>query len=159
MGFFDFFRSRSNPPRSSEAANTVEQIASALLVNAIALAKPLLDDKVRRWDIKDPYLLLTLGYISGFIDASYQFTAPRKYDENYVNRLFLNAIETNLGEIDGSSEYLDISRIVASAGGSFISGLQKEAAFMRGTMAGGNDFVSFARSKRPPLSLASLLSE
>ena len=68
--------------------------------------------------------------------------------------MYIDAIKRNLGEIEGAALYI---KNTMQPYGSKIGGLQGFPLFVKGTMAGGNDFVNLVNQKRTPLSLVRLL--
>lgn len=119
------------------------------------LASPFVEEKVKDWDLENPNLMLTLGYLSGYIDAAYQMTQPLKYNEKLVESTFDRRIAKYVSRVSGVDSYLKFSALAGD--GSSIGGMQGDPQFMTGTMAGGSDFVNFRNEKRLPLSLAKLL--
>lgn len=155
MRLFDFFTRRSSTRSEIDEANAALLAAAEESLDAtLTLAKLQLREKVKMWDLENPSLLLTLGYIAGFIDSAYQSTRPTKYDERRVEQMYIDAIKRNLGEIEGAALYI---KNTMQPYGSKIGGLQGFPLFVKGTMAGGNDFVNLVNQKRTPLSLVRLL--
>lgn len=159
MGLFDFFGQRSKKGVATEcSAASVLKAAESSLDTAITFASPYIREKVSRWNLENDDLLLILGYIAGYIDAAYQsIMRSAKYDEMSVEEMYLDAIERNLGDIDGVTAYLKLVRSTKELGVSDIGGLQGMPFFDMGMAVGGTDFVNAAHEKKMAFSLAKLL--
>jgi len=150
MGLFDFLA------RKHRGRTMILVAAMSTLDHAMDMASPFVHERVKRWDLEDPTLLITLGYLSGYIDAAYQLTKPFKYDEKLVDSLFVTQVAKHLTWVPGVEVYLAIFKTGHESG---IGAMQCDPKFMEGAMAGGNDFVNFANDKRMPISLVRLLQE
>jgi hypothetical protein len=116
------------------------EVCETLLDTIMPIAEPDLRGKLNAWDLSDPYLVVTLGYIRGFIDAAYQSSMPKTYDEKYVDPFFIASVEKHLNWVRGIEHYLRICKTTRTAG---VSGLLGEIRFVDAMIIGGNDFVNF----------------
>lgn len=119
---------------------------------AIEVALPQMQEEIPCWDLENPKLLVSLGYIFGYIDAAYQSALNESYDKKFVESVFCSAIERYMGKLPGVEAYVKLRW--TSPDGSLISLLQLYSEFMSGALKGGGDFVRFANEARLPLSLA-----
>jgi len=143
MGIFDFLKGN----RDSQSNKVLQTLLQPLDV-AMDLASSQVEEKVKIWDLENPYLIVTLGYILGWIDAAYQTTRPKKYDEKLVESVFEEAIERYLSEVSGIEIHFELRAAGSSAGGSFIGGLQGEPMFSMGTQVGASDLGDFVSGKK-----------
>jgi hypothetical protein len=123
-------------------AAAAEYYATALgvLGEAFAPATPILKEEIPEWNLSSVPLLQALGYICGFLDAAYQNTNPSRYDESFVEELFLRAVERNLGWVPKIDVFLTVTKTIRTG---HISGLLSEPGFRPGMLVGGDDFVKF----------------
>jgi len=149
MGLFDFISSF----RANNQLDEFVKLAEGPLQITFSLAAPQIHEKVKVWDLDNPYLLVSLGYIAGYLDAAYQSTKPSKYNGKFIDSVYYDIVEKNLKGIQGVEKFVEMGHITLKSGGSSIAALQGLSPFMTGMMAGGNDFVSFLRTSSPPLTL------
>lgn len=104
--------------------------------------------KVKTWNLENQDLLYTLGYIAGFLDATYQTLPGRnEYNERTVEILFLKAIKRYLIEIDGADNYLEMALTTFQHGGSDIGGMQIYPIFLDAMKDGGNCYIDTLNGK------------
>jgi len=149
MGLFDFI----NSFRTSTQLDDFLTLAEGPLNITFSLAVPHIREKIKVWDLDNPYLLVSLGYIAGYLDAAYQSTKPSKYDYKFIDSVYYDIVEKNLRGIQGVDKFVEMGRVTLKSGDSSIAAMQGLPPFMTGMTAGGNDFVSFLRTSRPPLTL------
>lgn len=143
MKLSDYFsRHRKIPRELQDALQSWFVSAFKILDMVIGFASGEIEKKVKNWNLDNPDLLYILGYIAGFLDAAYQrFPVQIEYDERYVEVLYLIAIERYLMNIDGTNEYLEMTRSVSPRGGSDIGGMQLYPEFMEAMKDGGNCYI------------------
>jgi hypothetical protein len=149
MRLFGFLPSR----KRRETLQTMEPLLLSLDMT-IETTLPVIEDQVKQWDLANRSLMVTLGYMAGYIDSAYQATKPSRYDEQLIEQLFNDRVAKHLSRVQGIEAYMALSKI---GGGSNIAGMQGQSGFVEGMMAGGDDFVRFVNDKQAPLSLARLL--
>lgn len=155
MGMFDFITSFM----ARDQLDKFLELAEGPLHITFSLATSQIQDKVKVWDLDNPYLLVSLGYIAGYLDAAYQSTKPSKYNEKLINSVYYDIVEKNLKGIQGVDKFVEMGRLTLKSGGSSIAAMQGLPIFMTGMTAGGNDFISFLRTSRPPLTLIKALDK
>lgn len=139
---------RRHPNITREAVQVWFETAFEILDMVMAAVSDQIDEKVKTWNLENPHLLYTLGYLAGFLDAAYQRLAGRhEYDEHFIEELFLEAVERYLLNIEGAGEYLQMARSVLPHGGSTIGGMQSYPDFMKAMTDGGNCYVDTFKGK------------
>ena len=149
MGFLDFLKSNR---KSEELTVFLLGLDFAMLG-----ASPFVEERVKRWNLEDRGLMLTLGYLLGYIDAAYQTTKPARYNEKLVEKLFHEQIAKYLSGVPGVDGYFRLYAI--DHRGISIGWMQENPHFMAGARAGAGDFFSFFNDRRQPLSLVRLLQD
>lgn len=148
MGMFSFLVRKPKPSVAGMRAPI------ALLGNILQVASSQLANKVPIWDLNNPYLLKTLGYIFGYIDAAYQMTGPLSYDEKFIEELFDSEIANYLNGISGSETFIELRTLSRQYRGSFIAGMQSNPVFCSGMMLGSSELIGLLENKeKTPVSL------
>ncbi len=135
MGLFNIFKSK----KQSHSPELIE-IFLTVLDSVMNISEAHLKERIKSWNLEDKSLIVTLGYMSGFIDAAYHLTKQPMYDKKYVDSIFIARVEKHLSWIPGIDPYLNLTNAM---GMPFLGNLYDYACFIEALSVGGNDLVRF----------------